>query len=94
MVAEPLGVGGLEADAAFPFRVQESFECFRQFLAPHLVGVVGHDKDVEAVRHPQPVRGHGRGGQIGDVGAVELGEQFLAGEHFELGAVGLDEVER
>ena len=86
-------VVGLDAELAFPLRVEKIAPGLRQILFAHEVSVVGRDENVQAGADPFAVRAQGLGHEIGEVGRPDFLQQLLAMKRFEFGSVGLEDVD-
>ena len=90
----PVGVGRLEREPTFPFRLGEGLERPGKLLALDLRRVVAHHPDIGAVAQPAPVRRHRPGRQIGEIRRVKLPHHLFARQRFHLGRVGLHDIHR
>src|SRR2546427_2236548 len=90
---EPHDIARLQADAALPFRVEETFVRSGQLVATHQSRVVGDAEVREAVGHPGAMRWYRCRPEVRYMRAVELGEDLLARDFLEVRADGLDGVD-
>ena len=81
---EPDDIARLDAELPFPFRIEEPLVGLWQVLLAHELRVVGHTEIGQAVRKPRAVRRDRHRSQVGEMGAVELREDLLAGHSFEV----------
>ena len=90
---QPVGVFLLDADLPFPFRIRKVLPRLRQVLLLDLLRVVRLHEDVEPRAHPFAVRKDRGRDQVREVRALDELQDILAMHRFELGPVGLHDVD-
>ena len=89
---KPVDILGLDAELAFPLRVQQVVIRFRHVLFFDQLGVVSAGENVEPGADPFAVRQYRLRQQVGEVGRFHFDQQFFPVQRFHLRPVGLEDV--